>query len=255
VEVAERWFAGRASDRPATAGWSKVAVRESTSAVRREIAASTGVSTEFRQLLLWMRDHQADRDRPAADVARSIAHAAGVSRLVQARRAPDRRRAAVLLDEMLADGRAVHAGQEMSADERRARSEAGCFMLTARSSVAEIARAQRHGGGAAVAIDAPSAEGASTTVGDRLLIDDRDHFGEVDNRRFLASAMAERSVSRLEATVWCARTGVLGGGSSELGEIAEALGLPGGRAEARSALRRAWRKLDDVAELLATSAA
>ena len=106
-----------------------------------------------------------------------------------------------------------------------------------------------------MALDAPSSDGASTTIGDRVLVDERDHYGEIDNRQFLATTMAERGMSRTEATVWCARTGVLGGGPAELAEIAATLGLGGGRAEARSALRRAWRKLDDVAAVLAASAA
>ena len=255
VEVAEHWFAGPADDRPATAGWSKVAHREATAAVRREIVAATGVSAEFRQLLEWMRQRPDDRARPTEHVAYAMAHAAGASRLVQARQARDRTAAEVLLDAMLRDGRAVYVAAGTAPGERHAHRVAGTFVVSPRSSLAEIDRAQRHAGGGAVALDAPATDGAASTIGERFLADDRDHFGDVDNRLFLDAAMTAHAVSPLEAHVWCAHSGVLGGGAAELAEIADELGLVGGRAEARSALRRAWRKLDTVGAELVSSAA
>ena len=255
VEVADLWFAGPATARPTTAGWSKVAHREATAAARREIANATGVSAEFRQLLRWMRQHPDDRARPTEHVAYAMARAAGVSRLVQARQARDRAAAETLLDEMLRDGRAVYVNASAAPDDRRAHRVAGTFVVSPRSSLAEIDRAQRHAGGGAVALDAPTSDGAGPSIGERLLTDDRDHFGDVDNRLFLDAAMTAHDVSPLEAHVWCAHSGVLGGGATELAEIADELGLAGGRAEARSALRRAWRKLGTVgAELVASAA-
>jgi hypothetical protein len=255
LELAMRRYAAPAGRRPTTAAWSKVALREVANAVKAEIASVTGMSVEFRQLLTWFRTHPADRDAPAADVAFRMAHAAGVTRLLQARRAPGRDGAERLLDAMLADGSALYVAPGADPSLKAAASAAGRFVIAPRSSLVEIERAQRHNEQPAPSLDAPmsSADG-SPTMGEQWLVDLTHAYGEVEARSFLSTSLSARGVTPTEAAVWLARTGALGGGPDELPEIADDLGLSG-RAEARAALRRAWRKLEPLGDELLAAAA
>ena len=248
LELASRRYAAPASQRPTTAAWSKVAMREVGNAIKAEIASVTGISIEFRQLISWFRAHPGDRSRTAVDVSRDMAIEAGVTRLIQAHLAPGRQRGARLLDEMLADGRAIYvpAGADTSV-KANARAE-GLFVVSPRSSLAEIERAQRHADVPGVSLDAAVHAGSDTTVADLWLVDGGEEYEEVDVRLFLHASLADRGLSDLEAAVWCARTGALST-ADELPEIATDLGLEG-RAEARAALRRAWRKLDSLGDEL-----
>jgi hypothetical protein len=248
LELAERRYAGAAASRPATAAWSKVAMREVGNAVKAEIAAMTGVSVEFRQLLTWFRVHPEDRSRPAADVAADMAFAAGTTRLVQSHRAADRDAAATLLRAMLGDGRAAYAAPGTDAARRNALRAEGVFVVAPRSSLAEIERAQRHGDQPALALDGPAGSESDATMADVVLAAADDGFAAVDVELFLARLFAETGMTELEADVWAARSGARGA-PDELPEIASDLGLDG-RAEARAALRRAWRKLSSVGEEL-----
>ena len=247
LELAERRYAGPADHRPTTAAWSKVAMREVGNAVKAEIAAMTGVSVEFRQLLTWFRVRPEDRSRPVADVAADMAFAAGVTRLVQAHRAADRASAAAMLQAMLADGRAAHADAGATA-ERAALRAAGVFVISPRSSLTEIERAQRHSDMPALALDAPAGTESDATMADVVLATTDDAFAAVDVEVLLERLFADTGMTTLEADVWAARSGVRGT-ADELPEIAADLGLDG-RAEARAALRRAWRKLSSVGEEL-----
>jgi hypothetical protein len=248
LELASRRYAAPASQRPTTAAWSKVAMREVGNAIKAEIASVTGISIEFRQLISWFRTHPGDRARDAVDVSRDMAIEAGITRLIQAHLAPGREGGARLLDEMLADGRAIYvpAGADTSI-KVNARAE-GLFVVSPRSSLAEIERAQRHADVPGVSLDAAVHAGSDTTVADLWLVDVGEEYEEVDVRLFLHASLADRGLSDLEAAVWCARTGALST-ADELPEIANDLGLEG-RAEARAALRRAWRKLDSLGEEL-----
>lgn len=248
LELAERRYAGVAADRPATAAWSKVAMREVGNAVKAEIAAVTGISVEFRQLLTWFRTHPHDRSRPTVDVAADMAFAAGVTRLVQAHRAPDRASAAALLEAMLADGRAVYFGPFHDACGRAEARAAGIFVVAPRSSLSEIERAQRHSDQPPMTLDGPAGPDSDTTMADLVLADRDQGFAAVDVDLFLERLFADAGLTALEADVWSARTGVRGA-ADELPEIAADLGLDG-RAEARAALRRAWRKLSSVGDEL-----
>lgn len=254
LELAVRRYAGPASKRPSTAAWSKVAMREVGNAIKAEIAAITGISVEFRQLLGWMRATPDDRLRHPAAVARDMAFAAGVTRLVQAHRAADRETGAALLTAMLDDGRAVYLPPGCDPELKTMARDAGLFVVAPRSSLAEIERAQRHCDLPDLALDAPAGAESDATMADILVVD-RDHrFDEVEVGLFLEQTFADHGLSELEADVWCARTGVRGGGADELPEIAADFGLDG-RAEARAALRRAWRKLSSVGEELRRAAA
>lgn len=248
LELATQRYCGPAGDRPDTAAWSKVAMREVAAAVSSEIATITGVSVEFRQLLNWMRANPEDRDAPAAEVAFRMARAAGLTRVIEQRLAADRAEAARVLDAMLADGRAVYVAHGPHAATAKALAKAhGLFVISPRSSLAEIERAQRTHGGAVASLDAPRGVGDGPTLGDAILVD-QGSYESVLNQEFLSQVFEQRGISKLEAAVWISRTGVLdpGGRGDELPEIADVLGLAG-RAEARAALRRARRKLEGVA--------
>ena len=247
LELADRRYSGAAEDRPTTAAWSKVAMREVGNAVKAEIAAMTGVSVEFRQLLTWFRTHPDDRSRPVGAVAADMSFAAGVTRLVQAHRAVDRPSASALLAAMLADGRAVYVGPGDDGTRTSARA-AGSFLLAPRSSLAEIERAQRHSDRPQLALDAPAGTDSDTTMADIVLADEDPGFAAVDVELFLERVFADAGMTALEAEVWSARSGVRHA-ADELPEIATDLGLDG-RAEARAALRRAWRKLSSVGDEL-----
>lgn len=253
LELAERRYAGRAADRPQTAAWSKVAMREVGNAVKAEIAAVTGISVEFRQLLTWFRAHPQDRNRPTIDVAADMAFAAGVTRLVQAHRAVDRASGAALLEAMLADGRAVYVGPGDDPARKAAARAEGRFVVAPRSSLAEIERAQRHSDQPPVTLDGPAGSESEATLADLVLVDAEQGFARVDVEEFLDRLFADAGLTPLEADVWAARTGVHGA-PDELPEIAADLGLDG-RAEARAALRRAWRKLSSVGDELRRAAA
>ncbi len=254
LELASRRYAGPASRRPSTAAWSKVAMREVGNAIKAEIAAITGISVEFRQLLSWFRGTPGDRLRHPAAVARDMAFAAGVTRLVQAHRATDRESGTELLQAMLDDGRAVYLPAGGDPELKTMARDAGLFVVAPRSSLAEIERAQRHCDLPDLALDAPAGNESDATMAD-ILVADRDHrFDAVEVELFLEQTFAAHGLSELEADVWCARTGVHGGGADELPEIAVDFGLDG-RAEARAALRRAWRKLSSVGEELRRAAA
>jgi hypothetical protein len=167
---------------------------------------------------------------------------------VQEHRAVDRATGETLLAAMLADGRAVYLPAGASASLRTAHRAAGAFVVSPRSSVAEIARAQRHDDAPPIALDAPVGAGSDGTVAD-LVAASTDHgFASVDVELFLERVFADAGVTAVEAGVWAARSGVRGP-AAELPEIAVDLGLDG-RAEARAALRRAWRKLSSVGEEL-----
>ncbi len=248
LELAERRYAGAAEDRPQTAAWSKVAMREVGNAVKAEIAAVTGISVEFRQLLTWFRMHPHDRNRLTADVAADMAFAAGVTRLVQAHRAVDRIAGAALLEAMLADGRASYIGPGDDQAAKAAARAAGQFVVAPRSSLAEIERAQRHSDQPPLTLDGRAGSESDTTMADLVLVDNDRGFAHVDVDLFLERLFADAGLTQLEADVWSARTGVHGV-ADELPEIAADLGLDG-RAEARAALRRAWRKLSSVGDEL-----
>ena len=252
LELAERRYIGTAADRPTTAAWSKVAMREVGNAVKAEIAAMTGVSVEFRQLLTWFRMHPEDRRRAPAAVAAEMAFAAGVTRLVQAHRAVDRPTGAALLTAMLADGRAVYVAPGDD-DARSAARASGTFVITPRSSLGEIERAQRHSDLPALALDAPAGATSDATMADLVLVDTDHGFARVDVELFLERLFVDTGMTGLEADVWTARSGVHGA-ADELPEIAADLALDG-RAEARAALRRAWRKLSSMGDELRRAAA
>jgi hypothetical protein len=255
LELGTRRYAAPASQRPATASWSKVALREVANAVKAEIAAVTGMSVEFRQLLAWFRAHPADRHAPVDEVAFRMARAAGVTRLMQARRAISRDAAERQIDLMLADGSAVYVAPSAEPSVKTAARAHGRFVISPRSSLAEIERAARHSEQPAPSLDMPvSTVDGAPTFGEQWLVDVAHAYDEVETRSFLASSLASKGVSATEAAVWLARTGALGGGPDELPEIAEDLGLAG-RSEARAALRRAWRKLDTIGDDLAAAAA
>lgn len=248
LELAERRYAGTADLRPRTAAWSKVAMREVGNAVKAEIAAVTGISVEFRQLLGWFRSHPNDRSRPTAEVAADMAFAAGVTRLMQAHRAPDRIVGAALLEAMLADGRAVYVAPGDDPARRTTARDEGRFVVAPRSSLAEIERAQRHSDLPPLTLDGPAGSESEATMADLVLVDAEQGFARVDVDVFLERLFADAGLSALEADVWSLRTGVHGA-PDELPEIATDLGLDG-RAEARAALRRAWRKLSSVGDEL-----
>ena len=213
------------------------------------------MSVEFRQLLAWFRSHPADRNVTAEELAFRMARAAGVTRLLQARRTTSRDGAERLMDTMLADGSAVYFAPGVDKSARVAARAEGRFVVSARSSLAEIERAARYSEQPAPSLDSPvSSTDGAPTLGEQWLVDVAHAYDEVESRSFLAHSMAIRGVSSTEAAVWLARTGALGGGPDELPEIADDLGL-NGRAEARAALRRAWRKLDAIGDDIVAAAA
>ncbi|MEZ5218308.1 MAG: hypothetical protein R2715_17420 [Ilumatobacteraceae bacterium] len=245
LEVAERYFCDPDRQPPRDVAWSKIVQRAVGNAVRAEIARVTGISVEFRQLLAWFHTHPDDRAGDPADVAYRMAHAAGVTRLLAQRASYDRVAGAVLLDEMLRDGRAAYVapGRDASS-QRRALRRANVFVISPRSSLAEIQRAQDFAGPARLTIQNTDETGATVTD-ETLLARYETGFDETEHRDCLKRTIEESGLSQIEALVWLHRSGALDptGHGTELPEIADDLGLEG-RAEARAALRRARRKLD-----------
>jgi hypothetical protein len=253
LDVVDRSFTAPDAPRPRDVAWSKLVQRAIGGAVRAEVARATGISVEFRQLLAWFHANPQDRHAPAIDVARRMAFAAGVTRLMAARVISSRGAAAAELDEMLERGAARYVPPVHGAgEERRRLRSAGVFVISPRSSLAEIERAQSFNGTAALTLD----DDSSPMAGRDLRIAHIDHgYGETDTTDFLRRTIEQTGMSPIEALVWLHRSGALdpGGHGSELPDIAETLGLSG-RAEARAALRRARRKLDSwVGELRAAN--
>ncbi len=245
LDVAERYFCDPERQPPRDVAWSKIVQRAVGNAVRAEIARVTGISVEFRQLLAWFHSHPTDRDAPAEDVAYRMAHAAGVTRLLAQRASFDRAAGAALLDEMLSDGRAAYVAHGRDAgSERRSLRRSGAFVISPRSSLAEIQRAQEFAGPAQLAIQISDESGATVTD-ETVLARSELGFEETESRDCLRRTIEESGLSNIEALVWLHRSGALdpSGHGTELPEIADDLGLDG-RSEARAALRRARRKLD-----------
>ncbi|MCE9620934.1 MAG: hypothetical protein K8R99_01165 [Actinomycetia bacterium] len=242
LAVADRYFTDPDKSPVRTVAWSKLVQRAIGNALRTEIARVTGISVEFRQLLNWCRTHPEDRDLPADVIARRMAFAAGVTRLMSARSIHDRQAAHELLEEMLENGEAqyVAPGREAGETSKELRAD-GVFVISSRSSLAEIERARHFAGTATPLFDAEADQ------------DDRNVFlsvidpgYEVADLLGAVRSVIERSgMTPVEAAVWLHRTGVLdpGGHGEELPDIAADLGLKD-RSEARSALRRARRKIE-----------
>ncbi len=245
LDVAERYFCDPNRLPPRDVAWSKIVQRAVGNAVRAEIARVTGISVEFRQLLAWFHSRPADREAPVEEVALRMAHAAGVTRLLAQRSTYDRAAGAALLDEMLRDGRAgyVAPGRDASA-QRRTLHRAGVFVVSPRSSLAEIRRAQEFNGPSQLAIQISDDNGATVTD-ETILAQAESGFEETEHRDCLRRTIEGSGLSNIEALVWLHRSGALdpSGHGTELPEIADDLGLDG-RSEARAALRRARRKLD-----------
>ncbi|MBI4885047.1 MAG: hypothetical protein HY826_13435 [Actinobacteria bacterium] len=242
LEVADRYFTDPDTSPTRTVAWSKLVRRAVGNALRSEIARVTGISVEFRQLLTWYHAHPGDRELPAEIVARRMAFSAGVSRLMSARNIRDRATAFQLLEELLASGEAQYVAPGRGANEtsQQLRSQ-NVFVISSRSSLAEIERARSFTGTATPLLDTDADQ------------DDRNMFlsildpgYEVADLLDAVRSVIERSnMTALEAAVWLHRTGVLdpGGHGTELPDIAVDLGLTG-RSEARAALRRARRKIE-----------
>jgi hypothetical protein len=250
--VAITRYAVPASQRPDGAAWSKVVLREISNAIKTEIATVTGVSVEFRQLLSWMRAVPTDRQASSMDVARRMACAAGVTRLVEQRSVGNRREGEASLAAMLEDGRAIYIENGPGAAQRKALARAhGVFVISPRSSLAEIERAQQHDDAPFPSLDMTVSATNDSTLGQRLLVHNELEYDAVINAAWLGDVFSRRGLTPVEAAVWAQRTGVLdpAGRSEELPEIAARLGMAG-RSEARAALRRARRKLEGVSDEL-----
>jgi hypothetical protein len=248
LEVAITRYAVPAAKRPDGAAWSKVVLREISNAIKTEIATVTGVSVEFRQLISWMRSTPSDRVAPAADVALRMACAAGVTRLIEQRVAANRHEGEATLIAMLDDGRAIYIENGPGASARKSLARAhGLFVISPRSSLAEIERAQQHDDAPFPSLDMEVSAATGATLGQRLLVHDELEYDAVINTAWIGDLFSRRGLSPIEAAVWARRTGVLdpAGRSEELPEIAARLGMSG-RSEARAALRRARRKLEGV---------
>jgi hypothetical protein len=242
LEVVDRWFTDPSVRPVRDVAWSKLVQRAIGNALRTEIARATGISVEFRQLLAWFHTHPDDRAEPADVVAERMAFAAGVTRVMARLGIQDRRAGAAALEAMMASGEAeyVSPGREAAATSRRLRA-AGVFVVASRSSLAEIERAQRFNGTAAIVLDGDDDQrdrGAHLSVRD-------EGFDRADGLDMVRRVIEGSGMTPLEALVWLQRTGALdpGGHATELPDIAADLGLEG-RNEARAALRRARRKID-----------
>ncbi|MEZ5257715.1 MAG: hypothetical protein R2705_12715 [Ilumatobacteraceae bacterium] len=139
--------------------------------------------------------------------------------------------------------RLCRTGRDASS-QRRALRRANVFVISPRSSLAEIQRAQDFAGPARLTIQNTDETGATVTD-ETLLARYETGFDETEHRDCLKRTIEESGLSQIEALVWLHRSGALDptGHGTELPEIADDLGLEG-RAEARAALRRARRKLD-----------
>ncbi|MCU1393727.1 MAG: hypothetical protein JWM34_2155 [Ilumatobacteraceae bacterium] len=242
LSVVDRHFSDPASMPVRDVAWSKLVQRAVGNAVRSEIARATGVSVEFRQLLTWFQAHPEDRTETSAVVAQRMAFAAGVTRLMAAREIHDRFAGVAALELMLVadEARYVAPGKQAAETARQLKAE-GYFVISSRSSLAEIERAQQFSSGSNVRLDAdPDGHDRQT----HLAVSDGG-YDTTDATDMVRRIIEDSGMTKVEALVWLHRTGALdpGGFGTELPEIAEDLGL-NGRSEARAALRRARRKLD-----------
>ena len=242
LEVADRYFTDPEVAPLRDVAWSKLVQRAIGNALRTEIARITGISVEFRQLLGWCQAHPEDRELPAEVVAWRMAFAAGVTRVMSVRGIHDRREAEQELTAMLANGEAQYVphGRDANALSRRLRDE-GAFVISSRSSLAEIERARRFTGASTPLFDGDTDQQDRSA---KLAVLDAG-YEVADLLDAVRKVIEQSGMTPVEASVWMHRTGVLdpGGHCTELSDIAEDLGLDG-RGEARAALRRARRKLD-----------
>jgi hypothetical protein len=242
LEVVDRWFTDPGVRPVRDVAWSKLVQRAIGNALRTEIARATGISVEFRQLMAWFHTHPDDRAELPTVVAERMAFAAGVTRVMARLGIQDRSAGAAALEAMMASGEAeyVSPGREAAATSRRLRA-AGIFVVASRSSLAEIERAQRFNGTAAMLLDADDDQ---HDRGTHLSVRD-EGFDRADGIDMVRRVIEGSGMTSLEAMVWLQRTGALdpGGHATELPDIAADLGLEG-RNEARAALRRARRKID-----------
>jgi hypothetical protein len=242
LNVVDRYFSNPDVAPERHVAWSKLVQRAIGNAVRTEISRATGVSVEFRQLLTWMQTHPEDRAADPAIVAQQMAFAAGVTRLMAKRNIRDRFAGVAALELMLIAGEAAYVAPGKGANLRaRELAGAGIFVISSRSSLAEIERAQEHGASSIVRLD------ADPDGGDRSshLASSDDGYDESDWLDVVKHIIEDAGMTKVEALVWLHRSGALdpGGFGTELPDIAADLGLEG-RSEARAALRRARRKLD-----------
>jgi hypothetical protein len=244
LEVVERWFTDPVVAPNRAVAFSKLVQRAVGNALRSEIARATGISVEFRNLLSWFHRSPDDRQLHPAEVAYRMAFDAGVTRLMSARNMRSRTEATQQLRQMLELGEAsyVAPGRDASEVSRTLRSN-GVFVISSRSSIAEIERARSFAGRELLHLDDESK--ASSNAG--LLRDDDDAMERHDVLDAVRSVIAAAGLTELEAAVWVLRTGVVDptGHMTELPDIASELALSG-RAEARAALRRARRKLETL---------
>lgn len=244
LEVVERWFTDPMTMPNRAVAFSKLVQRGVGNALRSEIARATGISVEFRNLLSWFHRAPEDRQLHPAEVAYRMAFDAGVTRLMSARGLRSRTDAAQQLRQMLELGEAsyVAPGRDAAEVSRTLRAN-GVFVISSRSSIAEIERARSFAGRELLHLDDESK--ASSNAG--LLRDDDDAMERHDVLDAVRSVIAAAGLTELEAAVWVLRTGVVDptGHMTELPDIAEELALTG-RAEARAALRRARRKLETL---------
>ena len=244
LDVVDRWFTDPMSAPNRSVAFSKLVQRGIGNALRSEIARATGISVEFRNLLSWFHRSPEDRGLHAAEVAYRMAFDAGVTRLMSARGLRSRTDAAAQLRQMLELGEAsyVAPGRDASEVSRTLRAN-GIFVISSRSSLAEIERARSFAGRELLHLDDESK--ASSTAG--LLRDEDTAIENHDIADAVRSVIAAAGLTELEAAVWMLRTGVVDptGHMTELPDIATELSLTG-RAEARAALRRARRKLETL---------
>lgn len=242
LEVVDRWFTDPTTPPMRAVAFSKLVQRGVGNALRSEIARATGISVEFRDLLSWFHQHPEDRRIPADEVAYRMAFDAGVTRVMAARGLRNRAAGADVLREMLEQGEACYVapGRDAAQISRSLRAT-GMFVISSRSSIAEIERARSFAGREVVNID----DDRDGRPNDGLLrVDERGHE-RTEMCDAVRSVIDAAGLSDLEAAVWVMRTGVLDptGHAAELPDIAAELSLRD-RAEARAALRRARRKLD-----------
>ena len=246
LEVADRYFTDPEVSPARDVAWSKLVQRAIGNALRTEIARITGISVEFRQLLSWCHSHPEDRDLPTEVVAWRMAFAGGVTRLMSLRGIRDRLGAEQELTTMLSNGEAefVPHGRDRSATQRRLRDE-GVFVISSRSSLAEIERARRFTGTATPLFDRDTDQQDRSA---KLAVLDAG-YEVADLLDAVRKVIEQSGLTPVEASVWLHRTGVLdpSGHCAELPDIAENLGLAG-RDAARAALRRARRKVDAWAD-------
>jgi hypothetical protein len=244
LEVADRWFTDPEQSPTRDVAWSKLVQRAVGNAIRSEIARATGISVEFRHLLGWFHTHADDRRLPAEEIARRMAMHAGATRLMATHGLRSRAQAALLLEGMIERGEAqyVAPGRDASGISKRLREE-GVFVVSSRSSIAEIERARNFRGAASITLDGDDDQPRA----DLTAVHDRGHE-HAETLDAVRSVIVATGMTEIEALVWVLRTGVLDptGQATELPDIATELSLSG-RDEARAALRRARRKLENWA--------